>query len=66
LKTGYLPVKLNGLIGGCIRKQDKNIDGIEAMHTLYGKPKKKRKKRKVPDAKIRPSMKWKNRKTKSE
>jgi hypothetical protein len=44
--------------------RDKNIDGHEVAEALYGK-KKKRKKRKVQDAKLRPKMRWENRKTKS-
>lgn len=50
-----------------MKHKGKDIDGIEAMYSVYGEPKKKKRiKRKVKDSKLRPEMKWENRKTKSE
>lgn len=45
------------------KKKHQSIDGLEMMQSLYGTPK-KRFKRKAEDAKKRPKMNWKNRKTK--
>lgn len=47
-----------------VQKKVQVIDGKDAAESLYGKPK-KRIKRKCRDAKERPRMNWKNRKTKS-